>query len=279
VGYIRHFDACNRHDLTQFVPFYFDGVRFGRIEKNLAALLSLKTAFFQQHEQGLALADDGGDFASRSKTLHAISQWIAAHYNIRLRGEMYPVIAEWGDRPLAQIDRAAVPWFGIRAFGVHINGFVRKPDGLHLWIGERAADRLIDPGKLDNLVGGGQPIGLTLEENLCKEAQEEAGIDAALTKQSTLVSKISYLTERHKGLRSDTLYIYDLELPESFMPRNTDGEVAAFYLLPLAEVAKIVHDTERFKFNCNLVIIDFMLRYGFIATNHPEYDRLKHIIE
>ena len=58
------------------------------------------------------------------------------------------------------------------------------------------------------------------------------------------------------------------------MPRNTDGEVSAFYLVSIGEVAKIVESSLEFKFNCNLVIIDFLIRHGFLSPEHPDYLRL-----
>ena len=35
-------------------------------------------------------------------------------------------------RPKLLLERAAAPWFGIRAFGVHVNGFVRSSPASHL---------------------------------------------------------------------------------------------------------------------------------------------------
>ena len=81
---------------------------------------------------------------------------------------------------LAQLDRGALPSFGVVAVGVHVNGLVRRPDGVHVWIARRAADKLLDPGKLDHIVAGGVPAGLTPAETLVKEAAEEAAIPASL---------------------------------------------------------------------------------------------------
>ncbi|HYN77840.1 MAG TPA: DUF4743 domain-containing protein, partial [Lamprocystis sp. (in: g-proteobacteria)] len=67
------------------------------------------------------------------------------------------------------------------------------------------------------------------------------------------------------------MYCYDLELPATFVPRCTDGEVESFSLLPAAEVARLVQDTDEFKLNCNLVVIDFLVRHGLIAPDHPDY--------
>lgn len=277
-GFLRHFLACNQHDLSRFVPFYIGATKLGWITKELAGLLGAEIDLFRPHADGLALAPHLDSFAARSDALEVAAKWIAKRYGRALRNEMYPVLEKWGDKPLAKIDRAAVPWFGIRGFGVHVNGFVRKKDGLYLWTGERAKDRQVDPGKLDNLIGGGQPIGLTLEENLQKEAQEEAGIGPLLAKKAKQAGTISYMAGRQLGLRNDTLFVFDLELPEDFQPRNTDGEVAAFYLWPLSEVAEIVRDTDRFKFNCNLVIIDFLMRHDFLTKANGEYDKILHYL-
>ena len=249
----------------RFLPFHVAGQRLGWVRRELAPFL------LQQHgrlivpvseSEDLQLSPQLADYKARSAALAELAAALAAYYGKQLRGELYPVIAQWGDTPLAQIDRAAVPWFGLPAFGIHVNGFTRRPDGLHLWIGERAADRLVDAGKLDNLVGGGQPLGLTLDQNLAKEAWEEAGIDAQLAGQAKPAGIITYICERNEGLRNDTLFTYDLELAPTFTPRNTDGEVAAFHPMSLSQVAEIIRTSDRFKFNCNLVAIDFLLRYG-----------------
>jgi hypothetical protein len=274
-GYRRHFENCNQHHLQRFAFLFIDGKRYGFLDKNLISLLIKETDFFVPHAEGFALSPQAQNFAARSEVLLQATKWIGSHYGKKLRNESYAVIQKWGDDPIAQIDRVAVPWFGIRAWGVHVNGFTRKSDGIHLWIGERAADRLANPGKLDNMIGGGQPIGLTVVENLCKEAKEEAGIESTLALTAKQKSIINYRFESKEGLRSDTIFAFDLELPEDYIPQNTDGEVAAFHLMPISEVAHLVHDTDSFKYNCNLVVIDFLIRHGFILPDHAEYKALQ----
>lgn len=278
-GFLRHFDACNQCDLGKFTPFLIGGKKLGWILKSLAPFLLEQNDIFSVHDKGIELNSCYDNFSSRSEALSIASGSIAKKYNMKLRQEMYPVIQNWGDTPLAQIDRAAVPWFGVKGFGIHVNGFVQKPDGIHLWIGERAGDRLIDPGKLDNMIGGGQPIGLTIEQNLCKEAEEEAGLPPAIALTAQKIRPLTYMVERHHGLRNDILFVFDLELPLEVLPQNTDGEVAAFHLMPLPKVATLVKDTDRFKFNCSLVIIDFLIRKGFITQENPEYNGLRAYIE
>ena len=92
------------------------------------------------------------------------------------RGEPYPVGGNWGGPHAFEIERAASPFFGARAYGVHINGFVRSEDGIHMWVARRADDRPVCPGMLDNMIAGGQPVTLSLKEkaDLAKQAWKEA---------------------------------------------------------------------------------------------------------
>ena len=73
------------------------------------------------------------------------------------------------------------------------------------------------------------------------------------------------------GLKRDCLFVYDLELPEDFLPMPGDGEVESFELLDIRDVATIISETDDFKDNCNLVIIDFMIRHGVLKPESPGY--------
>ncbi|HET6196511.1 MAG TPA: DUF4743 domain-containing protein, partial [Acetobacteraceae bacterium] len=50
-----------------------------------------------------------------------------------------------------------------------------------------------------------------------------------------------------------------------------DGEVHAFELWPVQRVFETVRDTSEFKYNCNLVLIDFFLRHGLLAADDPHF--------
>ena len=73
------------------------------------------------------------------------------------------------------------------------------------------------------------------------------------------------------GLKPDVMFCYDLELPADFTPENTDGEIAEFFLWPAARVMEIVETSFDFKFNCNLVNLDFFVRHGLIPPDHRDY--------
>lgn len=263
--YLDHIRACNAHDIAKFRPFLVEGRAVGWVRHDMAEKLAGADAF----------DIDGQAVRLRAAPEHRADAVDAACRALGLpppRGERYGVAESWGAVPLLTIDRAHVSVFGVRSYGIHVNGFVDGPDGLKLWIATRAADRAIAPGKLDNLVAGGQPFGLTLFENLIKEAAEEAGIPRAIAATAHPVGAVSYCLEDEWGLKPDVMFCYDLEVPAYFTPRNTDGEVTRFDLMDVVEVAKIVRDTDRFKYNVNLVILDFLIRRGLLSPeDEPDY--------
>ncbi|AIB10895.1 DNA mismatch repair protein MutT [Azospirillum argentinense] len=273
MSFLDHIRACNAHDLSGFRPFELEGHRLGWVRHALAEQLPGVDPGFVVTADRVTLAPEVRDFEARSSVLaHAAQFLVETEAVSALRGEFYPVTPAWGAEPLMRIDRAVVAQFGTPAYGLHVNGFVRQPDGgLSLWIGRRARDREVAPGKLDNMIAGGQPIGLTLAENLVKEAQEEAGIDAALASRAVPVGAVTYRMETEAGLKQDTLFLYDLELDTDFVPQNTDGEVERFELWPLDRVAESVRTTKDWKFNVNLVVIDFMVRHGWLTPDEPDY--------
>lgn len=280
MAFIDHVRACNAHDLSGFRPLTVDGVLVGWMRPSLIADLVAADLGFAlspgqgEPGQGLTFAPGVADFDARSAAFARAADFLTRRGDIAgLRNEFYPATARWGAPPFARIDRAAVTHFGLPAFGVHVNGFVRRADGdLALWVARRSRNRAVAPGKLDNMVAGGQPFGLSLRENLLKEAAEEAGIAPALASQARPVGMVSYIMEKPAGLKRDVLFIYDLEVPADFAPRNTDGEVECFMLWPAAQAAAGVRDGSEWKFNVNLVVIDFLIRHGLIdADSEPGY--------
>jgi hypothetical protein len=77
--------------------------------------------------------------------------------------------------------------------------------------------------------------------------------------------------ETELGIRDDVLFVYDIKLPDAFEPKNSDGEIVRFDLMPAEAVVDRVRKTDDFKFNVNLVILDFALRHGLISVEDPEY--------
>jgi len=275
MSYLARIEDCNRWAPGAFLPFVVDAEQLGMARHDFAQALCALGELdetFSLNESGLHWKGAPSGFAARTEAMRQLCDTLIARGLISHRhGEQYPVTASRREDARFLIDRACAPYFGVRAFGQHINGIVRQPDGLWMWIARRAADRRVYPNRLDNMVAGGLPWGITLDENLRKECAEEAGMPAELADRAIAVGAITYCRASKRGLKPDVMYCYDLELPADFEPRCQDGEVAGFELMPIEQVAEIVRDTDEFKLNCNLVIIDFLVRHGVLTPEHPDY--------
>jgi 8-oxo-dGTP pyrophosphatase MutT (NUDIX family) len=243
------------------VAFCLGDVTVGWVNHATARLLS--TLGCQKTASGLVL--------DNPERLPELAAKLAEAENFKLRGEFFDVRSAPGGPVLAVIDRGALPVFGIAAEGVHLHGLVRRADGLHIWVARRAADKKLDPGKLDHLVAGGIAAGMDAAQTLIKEAEEEAGLPPDLLRAARRTGTLSYVLERPEGLRRDRLHCYELEVPENFTPRPIDGEVAGFELWPAADVLDAVLNTEKFKFNVNLVLLDFFARTGRAARGKNQF--------
>lgn len=272
MSFLDKIRACNRWDPRGFLPFLALGRRIGSLRPAFAGELRRWPEHFRMGTNRVDWLDPPGSFTARTALIgEVVETLVDAGVIAYLHGEPYPLTAGQREEALCLIDRAAAPYFGARAFGQHLNGYVRGPRGIEVWIGRRAADRRIDPLRLDNLVAGGLPFGVPLRENLIKECREEADIPPGLAAQALSVGAVAYCRDSEHGLKPDLMYCYDLELPPDFIPRCTDGEVESFQRLPTAEVARLVRETDAFKPNCNLVVIDFLIRHGLLSPEDPDY--------
>lgn len=270
--YLEHIARNNRHNLSDFRPFYIDTQLIGYISKEFFNILKSQTPYFLESPQSIILSPELNTFEARStyfdELLHSfLDQKLIDPF----RDEFYGVSQALEKKPLFKIRRGASSYFGFRNYGVHLNGYVFKNNKMYMWIGKRAANKQVAPNKLDHIVGGGLPIGLSVFENLVKEAQEEANIPIEYLQQAKAVNGISYCRQTGPKLRRDTIFVYDLELPESFVPNNEDGEVEDFMLIPIEEVMTYLQEDDLFKFNCNLVLIDFLIRHGFLTPDDSNY--------
>ena len=276
MSYLDRIATCNNYNPAHFLSLLADGVQVGEVKHGFVRHLEAWPDVFQVTSEGICLSPDLHSFEERTRQIGKIIRELIEQKVIhRWHGEQYPVSPGSRDNALFLVDRASVSYFGIRAFGQHMNGYVRDGETIKMWLARRALNKWNEPGKLDNMVAGGLPYAISLEENLGKECWEEAAIPAELAARARKVGFISYRAETPTGLKPDTMFCYDLEVPAEFVPACNDGEVAEFDLLPIDEVAEIVCRTEDIKKNSNLVIIDFLLRQGFIPSNHPDYPRLR----
>ncbi len=277
MAYLDHIVRCNTHDLTGFRPWFIGQTQAGWMRHTFAERLRAFPKVFAVTESRVWIAPDLDSPETRARQLAAVGAELCQAGDLPPpRGELFPVLPRWSGAPLASLDRAWVTYFGLPAYGVHLNGYVKGADGpRQMWIARRALGKMTYPGQLDNLVAGGQPVGLGLFENMLKECAEEADIPASLARGMCAVGQVTYAMEVAEGLKQDTLFCFDLALPPEFEPNNTDGEVDSFQLMPIGDAAGIVRDSFDFKFNCSLVVIDFLLRHGFLTPDaEPDYAAL-----
>ncbi len=276
MSFLDRIRAAITHDLGKFLPFSVSGTRVGCVKKSFAETLARWPEVFRVDEQRISLAAnlDSRDVPAEERTqaVGEVLQRLREEGHIDgWRDELYPVNRSWSEPAFLLIERAAVPWFGVRGYGVHMNGFVRARHGPSMWIARRSTTKPTGPGKLDQMVAGGQPAAIGLYDNMMKECDEEAGIPIDIARHARAVGAITYALEDKVGFRPDLLFNFDLQLPEDFSPVNTDGEVDAFYLWPMERIVETVRDSDAFKFNCALVVIDFLVRHGYIAADDPDY--------
>jgi isopentenyldiphosphate isomerase len=268
---------------AKFLPFVIDGKTYGYVSKRFEETLSSYPSIFQIEANELKLTADvlSKDLMGRTESVGEVTNELKNQKVITgWRDELLPVVDTFTGQPALLMERAAVPWFGVKAYGVHVNGYVRDSktgEISHLWVAKRAKNKSTFPSMLDHIVAGGQPYGISPMDNVIKECGEEANIPPMLAAKAKSAGAVSYTNiDKHGNLKRDTLFCYDLELPKSFHPMPVDGEVESFELQPLDWVlAKVAAGgPEGYKPNCNLVVIDFLIRHGVITPESKGFLQL-----
>eukprot|EP00978_Attheya_sp_CCMP212_P042705 scaffold265015_cov33-Attheya_sp.AAC.1 len=221
-----------------------------------------------RHGWALLLRPEWDTLEKRTMALDQATQFLIHEKIIPKRhGDDYPVVSSTSSNNnniLASINRNAAPYFGITSVGVHLLCHVpgsrhhdddddNNGEEISLWLAQRASNKAHFPLKWDPTVAGGQPIGLSLFENVIKEAGEEAGIPSKMVREGAVdVGCLSQMThklqdDQHDSSGSATksssscmkqslYYSWDLEVDASFRPIAVDGEVAQFRLWTASEL-------------------------------------------
>jgi 8-oxo-dGTP pyrophosphatase MutT (NUDIX family) len=184
------------------------------------------------------------------------------------RDETVPLWSADGRRCLATMERAAARFWGSLTLGAHANGHVVDASGAvsRLWIARRSATKATDPGRLDNLVGGGVPLGQTPDQALLREAAEEAGLAESELAGRVRGRVIAIAREVPEGFQREWIHVYDLALPAHRVPVNRDGEVAEFRCWPIQQALALAGGSEM-TVDASLVTLDFALRRGLFEPS------------
>lgn len=272
-------NPSKRPDHTECIPFYINRHNVGIIQgKVLEELTNYPDVFQIVNEdsgKSVHLSETLTSVEARSEVFARILQEIRQKDKfVTLRGwrnETYSVYYKLGEPPLCHVERSGCSLFGFIQYGVHVNGYVYKDGELMMWVGRRSKTKPTFPNMLDNMCAGGLASGLSVSECAIKECQEEGSVDDETLKHLKPVGSISYCYIDQRGIYPETQYVYDLELTPEFVPKNADGEMQSFNLYTVEQIQDLIIRRE-FKPNCALVIVDFLIRHGYITPDdEPNY--------
>ena len=200
-------------------PWVVDGRVVGALDPPRALALARFTDVFAVGAGTVRFAPHLSDAASRTAAAASVARTLADEGRLSAwRNERYAVGADPGGTPLFLLERAAARYFGIRTFAAHVNGTTRRNGATAMWIARRSPHKAIDPGLLDNLVGGGIAAGANVAHTVVKEAREEAGLPAALARTARPVGTLEIRRAQPDGLQLETIFVHDLDLPTDTVP-------------------------------------------------------------
>jgi len=253
-----------------------EGTRFGLIPFTLIPLLESFPAVFILKKDSIVIV--GENFEERSAAALAFSTGLRENFDeiakscnqqnlkFRWRNEkfgVYPIGSDprFPEEALFILERELCKVLGIESYGVHANVYNEQPDGTKkLWIGKRSMDKSTFPGKLDMAIGGGIVYGLSIQENLEKEADEEAAVSPLITNTANFVKLARYCWHTDFYIKREAIFIFDLDLTGYDDPRPNDGEQTCFQLCELND--EIFKKAEEWKPNSLAMSLDFAKRNG-----------------
>ncbi len=258
--------AARRFDPNAHRPFRLAQRQVGWIrEGDLPQLARWPDVFIVEPAHVTLAPRFDTDADNRSAALGAVIRTLAAEGRIPgWRDETYAIRNAFDDAPLGYIERAAARFFGTMTYAVHLNGIVKYADRApQLWIARRSHTKATDPGMLDNVVAGGIAWGLGIEATIAKECWEEAGIGADLAARAVPGRTVRVLQSIPEGTQAEEIFVYDLPLPEDFVPHNQDGEVGEHRLARIDEVARWIEEGAM-TVDAGLATLDCLLRHRWI---------------
>lgn len=249
-------------DYSRFLPLWVQERRCGWVTPEFAQTLARWPRVFECEAARVGLSPWLATPPVRTEAMAAVLEELRAEGVVTgWRDERYEVYAEASGEPLFAMERAAVKRFGVRSRATHVNGLVETDDGPAMWIARRSDTKATDPGKLDNLVGGGIAAGYDGWGTLLKECWEEAGIPPTIAHKARPRDTLRFDYVVSDGLDSNEVESFDLLLPFDFRPVNQDGEVAEFRLVALSEVRELLARPQLFTVDAALVAWSCLRRW------------------
>jgi 8-oxo-dGTP pyrophosphatase MutT (NUDIX family) len=254
-------------------PLRIDGHAIGWMNGRRAARLADFGDVFRMDADAIRFSPALSDAPSRTQALDRVARMLANEGALSAwRDERYEIAPAFGAPPWFLLERAAARYFGVHTFAAHVNGLVDERGALSMWFARRSPTKSIDPGMLDNLVGGGIATGQSVASTVIKEAWEEAGIDAEIAQAARAVGTVDIRCVHPDGLQRETIFVHDLYLPADFSPVGHDGEAVEHRLVDLDGAARLIscaNGSDVVTVDASLVVLDCLLRHGVIDVAAP----------
>ncbi|KAL7511403.1 hypothetical protein ACHAXN_008601 [Cyclotella atomus] len=246
-------------------------------------------------ESQISVLDETQLFEKRTALLDQVTnQLLTVGVISRKHSDMYPVTPlteQTNQRKLALVNRSTAPFLGIDSIGVHLHCYVcqdntNKPTGV--WLAKRAPNKSHHPNFWDPTVAGGQPVDLSLHENIIKEAHEEAGVPSEwlridnTTQNDTVLTDhthdpLTITTAKSDGscMKRSMYYSFDLQVPIEWRPTAVDGEVSEFKPYSVQDLEEELRHGDSVRPAMRSVLLDFMIRHQSWKGSEQELEELR----
>jgi len=246
---------------AHWLALVLDRQNCGWLDPETARCLLQPPTPFELNGARLTLLGDWPDSQARSEAMHQAARRLYQAGIVRAwRSEQLDVWSDDG-QSMATIERAACRALGIETRSVQLNAF--RPDG-SVVVARRAAHKISDPGRWDNLAGGMIAAGEGDHEALVREAYEEAGLQLV---QLPVERGSRFRVQRMvaEGLMIETVQVFDVRLPGDFVPANLDGEVSGFETLAVVAAIDAIERGD-LTLQASMAILDALRRRTLPTT-------------
>ena len=240
--------AAQRPPAQPRVPLWSGAERIGSVEPGFLRRAAIPASLATPQADGWRiqgeLTDSLADIALRLRERGMAGVW---------RDEQLAVRNAAGE-VLGTVERAAVRVLGITTHAVHLVAI--DTAGRH-WVQQRAFDKASDPGLWDTTVGGMVPASDSLQRALERETWEEAGLRPAQLRSLRHGGRSFTqrpMRELPDGYLVEHIDWYACTLEEGTVPRNQDGEVAAFRQMDGSELTEWL-ERDQFIIDAALVLL------------------------
>ena len=211
-------------------------------------------------------------------------RWPTSHVTLRSEGalpgwrdELYRVAATFDAEPLFHLERGAARYFGVRTYAAHVNGIVRTPRSTSMWLARRSPAKAIDPGLLDNLVGGGISAGLSVRRHRDQGSvggsrhRPGAGSDCAAGRCGPSAALPAGWVAARNGIRARPRATAGFPASQ---PGRRGDRAPARRPEDAARTIAVDAGPEEVTVDASVVVLDFLIRNGDVRSDQPHFSAL-----